>query len=246
MQTHGGKTVYGATLGILMLDTQFPRIHGDIGNALTWPFPVQYGVVPGASPEAAVLGDAAALTDRFIEAGRRLVAAGCDGIATNCGFLVPLQDRMAEALGVPVASSALMQVPLVARMLPKGQRVGIVTISAETLRSEHFAAAGIAPDTPVTGTDRTGEFAGKILADAPSMDFASADADVRDAARRLIAAHPDVGAIVLECTNMVPYAYAIRRETGRPVFSIYTYLVWFQAALLPRRFECLLDDPRLV
>ena len=238
----GGKTVFGATLGILMLDTQFPRIPGDIGNALTWPFPVQYRIVRGASPDQAVRGDAEALSAPFIAAGRDLVAHGCDGVATNCGFLVPLQDHMSAALGVPVASSSLMQVPMVRRMLPPGRRVGIVTISRATLTAKHLRAAGIAEDTPVAGTDDGREFTQKILSDARDIDFAAARADVIDAALRLRRAAPDLGAIVLECTNMVPYAADVRRATGLPVFSIYSYLVWFHAALMPRRFPRDLDD----
>jgi Asp/Glu/hydantoin racemase len=255
MIEHGAKTVYGATLGILMLETRFPRIPGDIGNAETWPFAVQYRIVRGATPETAVRGDPDRLLAPFIEAGRDLVAHGCDGIATNCGFLVPLQERMAEALGVPVASSALMQVPMVARMLPPGRRVGIVTISRRTLGERHLRAAGIAEGTPVVGTDdapgslpggdpgETGEFTAKILGDAARIDFARARGDVVGAAVRLARGAPDLGAIVLECTNMVPYAADVRRATGLPVFSIYSYLSWFQAALLPREFPGRLADP---
>ena len=86
----GGKTIFGATLGILMLETQFPRVHGDIGNALTWPFPVQYRIVRGATPDNVVRGDSMERLDDFLAAGRDLVASGCDGVATNCGFLVPM------------------------------------------------------------------------------------------------------------------------------------------------------------
>ena len=50
----GGKAVYGASVGMLMLETRFPRIPGDIGNAGTWPFPVLYKVVRGASPDHVV------------------------------------------------------------------------------------------------------------------------------------------------------------------------------------------------
>ena len=239
----GGKTIYGATLGILMLETRFPRIPGDIGNALTWPFPVQYRVVRGATPSNVVLDDPAPLADAFIEAGRDLVASGCDGIATNCGFLILLQDRLAEALNVPVASSSLLQVPAVARMLPPGRVPGVVTISAETLTPRHLAAAGIPEDTPITGTDPQGEFSRKILTDAPDLDVPKAREDVLDAARRLIDARPETGAVVFECTNMSPFAADVRRETGRPVFSIHSYLSWFQSALLPRRFPAALDDP---
>ena len=82
----GGKTVFGASVGILMLETRFPRIPGDMGNALTWPFPVHYRVVRGASPDKVVRGNPKELLDVFIEAGKDLVATGADGITTNCGF----------------------------------------------------------------------------------------------------------------------------------------------------------------
>jgi hypothetical protein len=111
----GGKAVYGAAVGILMLEARFPRIPGDVGNAATWPFPVLYKVVRGASPERVVRQRAEGLREGFVEAGRELVAEGADGIVTNCGFLSLFQDDLAAACGVPVATSALMQAPLIAR-----------------------------------------------------------------------------------------------------------------------------------
>lgn len=242
MTTRGGKTVYGATVGILMLNTRFPRIPGDIGNASTWPFPVQYKVVDAATPDNVVRGDATPFLDAFIDAGRELVNLGCDGIATNCGFLVPFQNEMAHALGVPVASSSLLQAPLIQKSLPSDQELGILTISSETLTEAHLKAASIREGTPIMGTGAGSHFTQQILDDAAEIDFAQARADNIAAAERLVAENPKVGAILLECTNMVPYAADIRRATGRPVFSIYTYLRWFQAALLPRRFPADLDD----
>ncbi len=244
MTTQGGKTVFGATLGILMLNTRFPRIPGDIGNAATWPFPVQYKVVRAATPDLVVRGDAGPFLDAFIEAGRELVDLGCDGVATNCGFLVPFQDQMASALGVPIAASSLLQAPMIQRALPAGQRVGILTISSETLTPAHLDAAGIPADVPIMGTGAGSHFTTRVLDDAARIDFDQARADNVAAARRLVSEHTEIGAILLECTNMVPYAADIRRATGRPVFSIYTHLLWFQAALLPRRFPLELDDSR--
>ncbi|MEM9709871.1 MAG: aspartate/glutamate racemase family protein [Pseudomonadota bacterium] len=240
----GGKTVFGASVGILMLNTQFPRIPGDIGNAATWPFPVQFKVVRSATPDNVVRGDANLLLKAFIDAGRELVDMGCDGIATNCGFLVPLQAELADEFRVPVATSSLLQAHQIQQTLPGNKTVGILTISSETLGPDHVAAAGIAKNTPIVGTGAGSHFTECVLGDVLEIDFAKARAENVAAAEKLVSDHPEVGAILLECTNMVPYAADIRRATGLPVFSIYTYLLWFQAALLPRRFPVDLDDTR--
>lgn len=242
--TQGGKTVYGATVGILMLESRFPRIPGDMGNALTWPFPVQYRIVRGASPDRIVRRDARELLDDFITAGRDLVDSGCDGITTNCGFLALLQHELCAALGVPVATSALLQVPMIRQMLPADKTVGILTINSATLSENHLRAAGVAPDTPIVGTDPDGEFSSRILDDHPQIDFAMCRREMLDAAQTLTNRHPGCGAIVLECTNMVPYAADIRLITGLPVFSIYTMVCWFQNALLPAGFDPALIDRR--
>ena len=91
MQTgnaQGGKKVYGAAIGIIMLESQFPRIHGDAGHAATWPFPVLYKVVTDASPDRVVRQRAECLLEPFLDAARDLVKSGVDGITTNCGFPV--------------------------------------------------------------------------------------------------------------------------------------------------------------
>lgn len=240
----GGKTVYGATVGILMLETQFPRIYGDMGNAMSWDFPVQYRVVTGATPDKVVRNDPTQLSEQFIEAGRELVRSGCDGITTNCGFLALIQDDVKQALGVPVATSSLMQVPMVQALLPAGKRVGVITISKGSLTGDHLLAAGAPLDTPLIGTEGGRCLTEDILGDKLEIDFEACRLDMIDAARAMVECHPEVGAIVLECTNMVPYARDIRRLTGLPVFSIHSFVTWFQAGLLPRGFPLELDDPR--
>jgi aspartate/glutamate racemase len=240
----GGKTVFGASVGILMLETRFPRIPGDMGNALTWPFPVHYRVVRGASPDKVVRGNPKELLDVFIEAGKDLVATGADGITTNCGFLALVQDELREALGVPVATSSLMQVPLVQAMLPPGKKAVVLTISKATLTEAHLRAANVPAETPVYGTDAGQVFTRDILGDAAEIDFVACRQDMLDAADQILANEPDAGAIVLECTNMVPYAADVRKRTGLPVYSIESFVTWFQAGLMPRRFPLELDDPR--
>ena len=233
----GGKSVYGACLGILLLETRFPRIPGDIGNALTWPFPVLYHVVRGASPGRVVRDRAQGLLPAFIEGARALVVLGADGITSSCGFLSLFQREIASAVGVPVAISSLMQVPLVERLLPAGKRVGILTISAASLSAEHLDAAGVTSGTPIVGTDGGREFSRAILGDEPRLDTAAAERDILEAGEALLARHADIGAIVLECTNMAPYARALADHAHRPVFDIVSFLAWFHAGLQPRDFS---------
>ena len=236
MIAEGGRAVYGAAVGILMLEARFPRIPGDMGNALTWPFPVLYRVVRGASPERVVRRRAEGLLEAFIAAGRELVADGATAITTNCGFLSLFQQELAAALEVPVASSALMMAPMIERVLPPGRRVGILTVSAADLSPEHLAKAGVPGGTPVAGVDPGGELARVILGDLPRLDVTAARSDMTAAATALVAGHPEVGAILLECTNMAPYAADVQVATGRPVFSMVDLVCWLHAAVSPRRF----------
>jgi Asp/Glu/hydantoin racemase len=229
----GGKAVYGARLGILMLEARFPRIPGDMGNALTWPFPVMYRVVRGASPQRVVMERAAGLLDAFLDAAADLVDLGADGITTNCGFLSLYQKELAERCRVPVATSSLMQIPMVQSLLPPGRRVGVLTISARTLTADHLRLAGAPEDTPVVGTDGGREFTRVIIGNEQALDT-------------LVRRHPEVGAIVLECTNMCPYAAVLRDHVKLPVFDIYSFVSWFHASLAPREFAAPADRRTLL
>lgn len=234
----GGKSIYGAPLGILMLEARFPRILGDMGNGLTWNFPVLFRVVRGASPTRVVEQGATGLLEAFIEAARDLVDLGAEGITTNCGFLSLFQRELAAAVQVPVATSSLMQVPWVQATLPPGQRVGVITVNKAGVTPRHLEAASVPLDVPIEGTEGGREFFRVLIrAEKNDLDVDLARQDILDAAARLVAAHPEVGAIVLECTNMPPYAADVAEATGLPVHDIYSMINWFQAGLRPRRFK---------
>ncbi len=236
MKTRGGKAIYGASVGILMLEAQFPRIPGDMGNALTWDFPVHYRVVRDASPDRVVRRGAEGLLDNFIDAAKGLVADGVDGITTNCGFLSLFQEELASAVGVPVATSSLMQVDMVNRLLPAGKRAGVLTISASTLTKAHLEKARVPEGTPIGSTEGGREFTRAILNNELELDVEAAREDNVEAALKMQRDHPEIGALVLECTNMLPYAADIRDATGLPVYSMLSFVSWFQSGLVPRRF----------
>jgi hypothetical protein len=223
-------------LGILMLDTRFPRIAGDAGNPSTWPFPTRIAVVGGASPQRVVARRAAGLTDSFVASGRDLVAAGATALITTCGFLVLRQRELAARLPVPFAASSLLQLPVLERALPAGKRPGVITIAAASLTRAHLLAAGADPDTPVIGVDPAGEFAQAILGDRATLDVATAEREVLAAGERLLGLHPDVGAIVLECANMPPYARALSARLGLPVHDMVSFGRWFYSGLRPPAF----------
>lgn len=226
-----------AAIGILMLETNFPRLIGDIGHKDTWNFPVHFKAVSGASAQKVVHHDPRKLLDAFVGVGRELIADGCSGITTSCGFLGLMQEELKDALGVPFASSSLMQLPWIEAMLPSGQEAGVLTISEERLSAAHLHASGARGTTAIAGLPKTGVFAEAIFKDKDHMDIAACKRETCEAAERLVSTHPNVGAIVLECTNLGPYAANIKDATGRPVYSIVSFLNWFQSGLKPPRFQ---------
>jgi len=213
-----------APLGVLMLETRFPRVLGDIGNPASFNFPVRYSIVRGASPARVVRERAAGLLEPFIAAARELVEQGCGAISTSCGFLALFQPQLQAALPVPVATSSLLQVAPLQAGLPPGRRVGIITIDAKALTADHLRGVGAAPDTPIAGVRAAGEFARAIMGDAAELDTDQLRAEVLEAGARLVQAHPEVAALVLECTNMPPYAAALAQASRLPVYDILTLL----------------------
>lgn len=219
-------------MGIIMLDTRFPRIKGDIGNPDTFGFPVKYQVVNGASPERMVIQADKTMIQPFIAAGRSLIKDGALALATSCGFLALFHWELTQALEVPVFSSSLLQVHLAQTLLKPGQKVGVITARKPSLTQEHLAAVGI-ENIPmvIQGMEAAKEFTEVFIKGKSTLDESRCREEMEVAARKLVTTHSEVGPIVLECTNMPPYADAVRNVTGQPVFDITTLLNTAWAAL---------------
>ncbi len=200
-----------------MLDTRFPRLVGDIGNPASFAIPVRHRVVVGASPQRVVREGDPSLLQPFIDAARQLVDDGACAITTSCGFLVQFQAALQAALPVPVWTSSLLK-------LPELQAPGIVTVDVLSLGAAHLHAAGADAAVPVVGLAPAGHLQRALLEDLAHIDLKQAEADVVDAAQRLVARWPAVREIVFECTNMPPYAKAVARATRRPVHHIISLL----------------------
>jgi Asp/Glu/hydantoin racemase len=176
-----------------------------------------------------VTAKAPPLIEDFVRAGERLIERGADAITTGCGFLVLNQQNLAARLSVPVATSSLLLIPTLMKLLPAGRRLGVLTFSARDLTPAHFAAAGAPPDTPVEGVQQDGVFQ-KAIYEQPCDDSVPArEAEVVAAARRLLARHDDIGAILFECTNFPPHRAAVEQATGLPVYDVFTLIRMLRA-----------------
>jgi hypothetical protein len=231
------RPVHGLSIGVLVLDTGFERLPGDVANALTWRFPVQFAVVRGATP-ARVLGERPEqLLDLFFKAIDELVALGVDGVTTTCGFLSALHPQLQAHSPVPLATSSLQQIPLVLSTLPKGRTVGVLVSDKAAIADAHFTGVGAPPGLPMGELPKDGTIRRNMASNALRCDFAEQEREVLAVAERLVAEHPEIGAIVSECANLPPYSAAIQSRLGVPVYDIISLVEWFHAGLRPRRFQ---------
>ena len=212
-------------LGVLMLDTHFPRPEGDIGHPSAFGVPTRRCVVTGAWPEKIVQSGAGLRKGRVVapilQLVRRLEHDGAKAITTSCGFLVLLQKEMQAQVNIPVITSSLLQLPA---LLALHQKVGVLTINSSKLGVEHLRAAGVPrarmADVVVQGVDAKSEFAMVILGNRAAMNLEQAAADVLAAAIALQLREPTLACVVLECTNMPPYRAAIEEATGMKTWAL--------------------------
>jgi hypothetical protein len=237
MKISGGHATYGQEIGILMLDTLFPRLCGDIGNAYTFDFPVRYKIVKGAEPEK-IMGyePAPELLRPFVDAAKDLEREGVNAVTTSCGFLAPFQKSIADSVNIPVFTSTLMIVPLINNMLNSKQRIGIFTERAEYLTERHFQGVGwSAKNIPVIvkGMKENATFPAVFIKNRPELDSEVLKQEMGEMTDEFIHENHDVGAIVLECTNMCPFSRLIHDISGLPVFGIDTLMNFIFNSILP-------------
>jgi glutamate racemase len=216
-----------AVIGVLMLDTKFPRPKGDVGHVETFGVPMHYDVFKGVWPEKVVTSAAslhqARLVPGFQHMVRMMQARGVQAVTTSCGFLVLLQKELQSVTKMPVVTSSLLQLP---EALAKEPQVGVLTISASLLGKEYLRAAGVPKerlkDVIIQGMPPSSHFVTQILGNQTTLDFELARHEVVAAALALKVRAPQLQTVVLECTNMPPYQAAIEAAAGWRVLSLQT------------------------
>ncbi|MDW9451622.1 aspartate/glutamate racemase family protein [Sinorhizobium meliloti] len=226
-------TVHGTIVGVIVLDTGFRRLPGDIAHAATWPFPVQFRIVRGVRPRDVIEGNPRHSLDAFRAAIDDLVALGCTAITTSCGFLAALQGELTLHSPVPFLSSALLQIPMIEHILPAGKKPGLILSDRHSITERHLHAVGAAPGLPMAALPVDGPLLRNMREQATEVDAAAQEADVMATVAELMAHHSEVGALVFECANLPPYSAAVSRRFGLPVFDIVTLVRWMQLSLAP-------------
>lgn len=235
--TRKTQSWYGEQVGILILDAAYPCVPGNVGNANTYDFPVRYQEVRGASIDRLLNQRDPALKEVFVEAALDLQARGVKAITGACGFMAYFQEEVAEAVEIPVLLSSLMQIPFMHAIA--GGTVGIITANASRLTPRHFEQCKIPSHIPlaVAGMEDQTEFRESILEERGTLDSAKIEAEVTEVARRLVAENPDVRTILLECSDLPPYAHAVQAATGRPVFDFNTMINYVQQTVARRPYQ---------
>jgi aspartate/glutamate racemase len=231
---HGGTHVYGQLVGILMMDSTIPRIPGDPGHAETFPFAVRYGVIRGFPFEDLIEIKKDHL-HLVMEAAKGLEKDGVNFIAADCGLFSLFQEDVANALSIPFIGSSLNLIPLLAHFVPNREKIGVITGDTRILKPEHLKAAGAGEARLVVrGMENSDEFQKVVIERGNALNVEKMREEVLHAAKGFL--DEPVGAVVLECTNLVTFRSDIQRLLKVPVFDAVSLIEFFAEGYRLRHF----------
>jgi Asp/Glu/Hydantoin racemase. len=203
---------------------QLEALPGNSTNPATYGFPVRFCRIAGATTRTVIEAPSRTVLKNMIAATNRLAAEGVCAVTTSCGFNVIFQNELSRATDAAIFTSSLLQVPFVRRILAPRDRIAVITANGPALRAEHLRAAGISEDmnVEVFGLETCAEWNRIFTATDETADLGRVSEEVVEAALRAQARRPDIGAFVLECTDLPPFSAAIRQATGLPVYDFTT------------------------
>lgn len=215
-----GQVSYGYTIGMLSAEWHIPFPPGDIGNASTFGFPIRYLGIDGLDGSSVLNGTDASSTQRVVEAALRLQDEGVRAVTSNCGFMAAFQPAVAEALDIPVFLSSLQQLPMLTTMIGSRRKLALITANGANMTPALLTAAGVVDHDRlhIVGMEGYQHFVDVIFDESGELDTEIMERDVVDAAVRATQAS-QIGGIFLECSDLPPYAAAVHRATGLPVWD---------------------------
>ncbi len=231
--TTTGQLMNGFPIGILQLWAHLPFFPGNVSNAYTYDFPVKFIEVKGSGIDNVLAGDMS-IVENIIAAAKQLETDGCRAICANCGFFGHYQKLVADRIDVPCYLSAMVQVPWILVGLKSNQKVGIMTANKNTLTPSLFESCGISTEMQkrcvVYGAQDEKEFP-NILTGKGGLDYALLGDELSGIADKMIKENPNIGAILLECTDMPTYAHRIQAEQNLPVYDAITLIKYVKSTV---------------
>ena len=230
------QAIAGNAIGILVLDLWYPYLPGNVANASTYSFPVHYKILRGSTIPQIMRADPV-LLDLIVEGGRELEKQGVRAIVGACGYFGNYQKEAAATLDIPVFLSSVLQIPIIRQGLKPNQKVGIICAVADSLTPKLLSQCGVddISDIVIAGAQDLPEFQ-NILQCTGSFNSYKIEQQLVDLAKQLVSSNPDIGAILLECSDMPPYAWAIQNAIRLPVFDFTTLINWVYNAVVRRPF----------
>lgn len=202
---------------------QLESLIGNSTNPDTFDFQIKYSRIKGANVHTILESPCPNVLKLMINEVKEMEKQGIKAITTSCGFNAIFQKELADAVDIPIFTSSLMQVPLVKSMFGKQKNVGIITAKKSALSNQHLTNAGINSDISlhIEGLESCTEWNKIFLSPDEDIDLAKIEHEIIDTAS-LMMEQSNIGAFILECTDLPPFADAIRKMTGRPVFDFVT------------------------
>lgn len=227
-------------IGILRIDYTYPPALGDAAHPNSYYYRTPHATIKGLSFEDAQKGAPLTPAQRTaMEAGlRALEGKKVMGIAGDCGFLQNYQADAREMSRVPTFISPLLQAPMLARMYAPHEHILVVTANGAALKPQMPKLLGQCtvrdPATQkrflVVGCEDVPGF-GEEIAAGKKIDVERVTPEMLKLVNRELAAMPTIRCILLECTELPPYADALRQATGLPVLDVITLVDFFHGAI---------------
>lgn len=209
-------------IGILCLDEppyKMPE-QGGLYDAAHFPWKIIRETVPGASVDA-ILSAAPNLATPFIDAAKKLEQQGAGIVISNCGYTIAYDSLIGSRLSVPVATSSLLLLPLLANLLKDFEKIGVLTFDAEKLSPDHLSAAWPAINTnavKLSGLEHTDSWQ-QIVAHG-RYEWSQLETDSTTVLDRLIESTPGLKFIIVECCALCSFLPVYRVHSPVAVFDI--------------------------
>lgn len=239
-----GKLGYGMGLGIMILDEVYPAFPGDIRNPSAYPYPIQYSIVKNVDCDMLIRGeDKNPCRKPILEAAKELEKMGCRAILSECGYFAYFQKDVKEHVNLPTFMSSLVQYPWIQQSIGSQKSIGIMCAEKNQLKDEHllavdidlssnFVIAGARDDYKVTQFESLWNH---TLGEGEA-DYKTNEKELVEMTKNFANKNPNIGALLLECTGMTPFARSMQRAVDLPVYSWGTLLDFAYSISVSRNF----------